>query len=75
MADKQYKYEIDKGRIVSRQRIHQLNNPEQFKALQKRYRDKNKEKIAEQQKQWHNKFKKEHGMSYYQWRRRHDDKG
>lgn len=69
MPDKVYKYDKGDGTMVSRQRIHQLRNPEKMREIQKRYRDSHKVEMAARNRAWRQKFKDEHdGISYAQWR-------
>ena len=68
---KTYKYDNGKGNMVSRQRLHQMRNPEKTRALQKKYYDAHREELTAKTRAWLAKFKEEHdGVSYHTYRRR-----
>lgn len=69
MPNRKYEVTLPNGKVVSRQRAHQIKYPERYKKYQKKYRDENKDRAYETTKLWREKFKEEHGISYGRWLR------
>lgn len=69
MADiegRKYQVQLPSGEWVSRQRAHQIQHPESYKAHQKRYlqSDKGKERAKAWQLAWNQRYLEEHGETY-----------
>lgn len=71
VENRKYEVTLPDGRVVSRQRAHQIKQGEAYDERFKEYRNRPdvKEKRRAYQEQWLADFEEEHGMSYYQWRK------
>ena len=52
IEERKYEHELVGGRIVSRQRVYQLQNRDKFNDYRKSWREDNRERIAEYNKTW-----------------------
>lgn len=76
VENRKYEVTLSDGRVVSRQRAHQIKQGDTYKQkLKDRYQDPEyKKRKNEATKKWHEEFKEKYGMTYYQWRKENKQK-
>jgi hypothetical protein len=66
---RKYEVALPGGRVVSRQRAHQLKQREKYAEVRRQYYQDNKEHIRARHRLWLEKFKEEHGIDYQEYYR------
>lgn len=64
---RKYEVELPDGRVISRQRAHQLKKPQLYKKTRRKHYESHKEALRAKAKEWRDKFEEEHDMTYARW--------